>query len=118
MSKFNTNLTADLDTIFENLSKEDRVRQYQKIKAAQAYLDLKMKALKTKVLEQQDERFEIVTGSTRTTARARLATSSCTVRLRGRRTARPRPSPRSFEASSKRQAGLRPRRLSAGQCRR
>ena len=68
MSKFNTNLTADLDTIFENLSKEDRVRQYQKIKAAQAYLDLKMKALKGKVIEQQDERFEIVTGSTRTTA--------------------------------------------------
>ena len=68
MSKFNTNLTADLDTIFENLSREDRVRQYQKIKAAQAYLDLKMKALKTKVIEQQDDRFEIVTGSTRTTA--------------------------------------------------
>ena len=99
MSKFNTNLTADLDAIFANLSKEDRVRQYQKIKAAQAYLDLKMKALKGKVLEQQDDRFEIVTGSTRTTAPSAR-------------------SPHSFEASSKRQAGLRPRRLSAGHCRR
>ena len=68
MTAHNKNLTADLDAIFANLSKEDRVRQYQKLKAAQAYLDLKMKALKAKVLEQQDDRFEIVVGSTRTTA--------------------------------------------------
>mgnify|MGYP003130741642 CR=1 FL=1 len=68
MTAHNKNLTADLDAIFANLSKEDRVRQYQKIKAAQAYLDLKMKALKKKVLEQQDDRFEIVVGQVRHSA--------------------------------------------------
>ena len=66
----NQKIITEIQAVLEanNFDKLDRVRKYQTIKALHDLFGLKMKNLKSKVLEARDERFDIVSGAVRTTA--------------------------------------------------
>lgn len=54
-----TQFEKELDDILDRLSKTDRVARWQEYKKAKARIDERFAAMKSSILDESDERFEI-----------------------------------------------------------